>query len=116
MTGRKNDKGKLRYDLIPWRPMIELARAYTAGVEKYDDRNWEKGMAWSRYVGAGFRHFWKWIAGETRDPENDVHHLAAACFCLFALMEYETTHPELDDRVKGSRREKNICRWFLRRG
>jgi len=99
-SGSKFDKGKLRYDLIHVYPLARVAEVYTIGANKYDDRNWEKGMSWSRLYGAAQRHLNAFWSGESIDPENGQHHLAAVSFCINALMEYENTHPELDDRVK----------------
>ena len=50
--GVKNDDGKLRYDLIPVRPLAEVARVYTIGAKKYSDYNWRKGIKWSRIYAA----------------------------------------------------------------
>lgn len=97
--GKKKDHGKLRYDLIPCRPLAEVARVYTIGAQKYSDRGWEAGMHWSRIFAAMMRHAWKWWAGETHDQTDGQHHLASVAWCALALMEYEHTHPEQDDRV-----------------
>jgi hypothetical protein len=96
--GRKNDADKLRYDLIPPGPLARLAEVYTIGAKKYDDRNWEKGIKWGRIFGAMMRHSWKWFFGERYDKTDGQHHLASVVWGAFALMEYEKTCPELDDR------------------
>jgi len=95
--GRKDDEGKSRWDLVP-RSFQEVVNVYTMGARKYADRNWEKGIKWSRIFGAMMRHSWNWWWGETHDPVDGQHHLASAAWCALALMEYEETHPELDDR------------------
>ena len=46
--GLKHDQGKLRFDLIPPEALIELAKVLTYGASKYNDRNWEFGMAYGR--------------------------------------------------------------------
>lgn len=97
-AGAKNDAGKLRYDLIPVLPLQEVARVYTIGAQKYEVRNWEKGIKWTRIFGALLRHAYLWWAGQIFDKDNGQHHLAAVVFNAFALMEYERTHPEFDDR------------------
>lgn len=96
--GRKNDEGKLRYDLIPPRSLEALARVYTIGSAKYTDRNWEKGIKWGRVFAAMMRHAWAWWRGEIYDQVDGQHHLGSVAWCAFALLEYELTHPELDDR------------------
>lgn len=95
--GRKDDQNKLRFDLIPVRPMELLAEVFMIGARRYADRNWERGLAWGRVYGALQRHAHAWWGGEQRDPDGQ-HHLASVAWCALALMEYERTHPELDDR------------------
>jgi hypothetical protein len=99
LEGRKDDKGKLRYDLIPVYPLTLLAEVYTIGSIKYDDENWRQGISWKRIFAAMMRHAWNWMAGEEYDNETGQHHLASVAWCAFALIEYEKTHPEFDDRV-----------------
>ena len=96
--GRKNDTGKLRWDLLPARPMFELVKLYTMGAEKYDDRNWENGLSWMRCFRALVSHSYKWLSGEKHDPADGQHHMASVAWYALALIEYEDTHPELDDR------------------
>jgi hypothetical protein len=97
--GYKLDKNKPRFDLLPPNPLFEVAKVFTLGASRYGDRNWETGMRWGRVFAALMRHAWRWLRGESRD-EDGLHHLACVAFCALALMEYETTHPELDDRSK----------------
>lgn len=97
--GVKYDDGKLRFDLIPPGPLAEVARVYTIGARKYEDRNWEKGIIWGRIFRAMISHAYKWLMGERRDPDGQ-HPLASVAWCALTLMEYERTHPEFDDRPK----------------
>jgi hypothetical protein len=108
----KYDAGKLRYDLIPARPLEELARVYTIGCKKYADRNWEKGMSWMRIVGAMMRHLWRWVRGERYDQETGQHHLSSVAWGTFALIEYEHTHPELDDRPVKDLEPSDKIQWI----
>lgn len=96
--GKKFDSEKIRFDLIPVGPMQELARVYTIGAAKYGVRNWEKGLCWGRVFAAMQRHAWAWWQGEKLDQVDGQHHLAAVAWCALALMEYENTCPQLDDR------------------
>lgn len=98
--GVKHDTDKLRFDLIPVRPLQELARVFTIGAKKYADRNWEQGLNYGRVYAALQRHAVAWWGGETHDPVDGQHHLASVAWCALALMEFEATHPELDDRPK----------------
>ena len=97
-TARKDDTNKARFDLIPPRPLYQLAEVYTAGAKKYADRNWEKGMKWGRIFGAIMRHLWSFWMGENNDRESGQPHLAHAAWGCLTLLEYTNTHPEMDDR------------------
>lgn len=94
----KHDHGKLRLDLIPVRPLLELADVYTRGAKKYSANNWRGGLAWSRVYRALLSHGFKWHMGEERDSEDGQLHMGSVAWCAFTLMEYAYTHPELDDR------------------
>ena len=96
--GKKNDQEKLRVELMPVIGLLLQADVYTRGAKKYDDHNWRKGIAWNRILGAMFRHLLWYMAGETYDPEDGQHHLSSIAWGANTLMEYEVTHPELDDR------------------
>lgn len=98
MSGRKEDTGKLRYDLIPVDPLEKLAYVYTIGAKKYGDNNWRSGIAYSRIIAALMRHLEAWRAGRTVDPDDGQHPLASVAWCALTLMEYENTRPEFDDR------------------
>ena len=99
MAGIKHDEGKARFDLLPVKPLFKVAEVYTIGAKKYSDRNWERGIKWGRVFAAMLRHAWNWWRGEKLDPEDGQHHLASVAWCALTLMEFEETHPELDDRV-----------------
>ena len=85
--------GKGRYDLITPFGLKRLADVYERGAQKYDDRNWEKGAPYCRFIDSAMRHIQQWLMGEA-----DEDHLAQAAWNLFAIMHLEETHPELDDR------------------
>jgi dATP/dGTP diphosphohydrolase len=96
--GVKFDGDKLRYDLIPVKPLAKVAEVYTIGAKKYADRNWEKGIDWGRIYGALQRHSNQWWAGEKNDKEDRQHHLASVVWCALTLMEYEETKQDFDPR------------------
>lgn len=97
--GRKDDAGKLRFDLIPVYPLEELARVYTLGAGKYDDHNWRKGFKWGRIFAAMCRHAWAWWRCERNDAQDGQLHLASVAWCAFALMEFERFKIGEDDRL-----------------
>lgn len=89
-----------RFDLIPKLPLEALARLYGQGARKYADRNWERGYEWSLSFAALNRHLWAWWGGEDNDTETGVSHLTNVAWHAFALREFMSTHPELDNRPK----------------
>ena len=99
LEGRKDDTGKLRFDLLPVRPLEHIAGIYTYGASKYADNNWRHGIQWGRVFGASMRHLWAFWRGEDLDQESGLPHLAHAAFGCLTLLEYMETHRELDDRV-----------------
>lgn len=96
--GVKYDEGKARYDLLPPDSLEELVKVFTIGAKKYEDRNWEKGMAWGRVFAAMMRHAWAWWRGETLDPENGQHHLASVAWCAIVLLAYDMRKIGTDTR------------------
>lgn len=98
MSGRKDDDGKTRFDLLPGDALNEIAKVLTIGAAHYGDRNWEKGMSWHRPFGALMRHMWAWWGGEANDPETGLSHVAHAGCCILFLLSYELRNAGHDDR------------------
>lgn len=96
--GRKDDSEKLRMELLPPELLTAVADILTFGAKKYDDRNWEKGMAWSRPYAALLRHMLAWWSGEEHDPETGRSHLWHAGCCIAFLIAYEQRQIGKDDR------------------
>lgn len=89
---------KIRFDLLPIIPLVEVAKVFTFGAATYGDRNWEAGFSWSRCIGSIWRHLTKWIMGENHDDESGLNHLAhVIANCMF-LLQYTYTKSGTDDR------------------
>lgn len=111
--GRKNDQEKVRIELFPAEALFAISQVLTFGAKKYDDRNWEKGMSWSRIFGAAMRHAWAWWAGRNPtshnfafgdlDPETKMSHLWHLGCCVVFLITYEERGIGTDDRPYVSR-------------
>lgn len=95
---RKDDAGKLRYDLIPPEALDAVAGVFSIGATKYGARNWEKGMSWGRVFAAMMRHAWAWWRGEERDPQDGQHHLDSVIWCAMVLRTYVARGVGTDDR------------------
>lgn len=99
-TGGEKELKEERYSLIPPGPLRELARVYGRGAKKYSERNWEKSYPWSWSYDALLRHAQAFWGGEDVDPETGLYHLAQVAWHAFALLEWQRTHPEKDDRPR----------------
>lgn len=98
-TGGQKGRKQADFSLLPWDVLEEDAKLYATGAQKYESRNWERGYAWGLSFAAAIRHLTAfWQKRESLDPETQQHHLACARFHLAALMRFEQTNPELDDR------------------
>lgn len=97
-AGTKYDANKPRWDLLPAFALGEVVDVYTRGAKKYADRNWEKGMSFSRIFRALLSHVFKWWRGEKYDKTDGQQHLASVVWCALALMEYEFRQVGMDDR------------------
>lgn len=95
---RDADADAERYDLVSHHGMRRLAATYAEGAAKYDDHNWRKGQPYSVVMNHAVRHCYLWLAGH-----RDEDHLAHAAWGLFALMEFEATHPEMNDLYQGDK-------------
>lgn len=85
--GRKDDLGKLRFDLIPWPALVAIVSALTYGANKYGDDNWMRVPdGRKRYLAALLRHVVAYAGGETHDRESGIHHLGHAGACLLFLL------------------------------
>lgn len=98
-------EGRAIREADPWKPAMEgispfmlerLGVLLAKGAQKYGDfRNWERGMPFTRCIGAILRHTAAYMARRT-----DEDHLAAVVWNAMVLIHYEDVGlgPELDDR------------------
>jgi hypothetical protein len=97
-TGGEKGVKLARYDLIPPHALEALAVHYGKGMEKYAERNWERGYKWGYSFAAMMRHAWAFWRGESIDPDTGGHHLTAVAWHAFALIEFERRKIGTDDR------------------
>lgn len=50
--------------------VLELAKHYEDGCQKYGERNWEKGIPLHCYIDSGVRHYLKWLRGDDDEPHD----------------------------------------------
>lgn len=87
-----------RLSLIPPMPLLEMARAFHAGAQKYEDFGYMKAPNLGKYVDAMLRHVVAFMAGEDVDPETGIHHLAHAACNAFILQVLQAEGEATDDR------------------
>lgn len=97
--GLKYDGEKIRFELLAGDALRGTAKVLTFGAKKYKDRNWEKGINYSRVFGALQRHLWSWFQGDDIDEETSINHLHHASCCIMFLQAYiERSMDNFDDR------------------
>jgi len=95
---REAATGKGAYYLLPPEGIHRLAKHYESGAKKYNPRNWEKGIPFSRCSDSMLRHAFQWLAGDMSED-----HLAAVAWNAMAIMTYQeriekgTLPADLDD-------------------
>ena len=76
---------------IPY-AMLEVAKHFEAGCQKYGERNWEKGIPEHCYIDSAVRHYLKWLDGMTDEP-----HDRAVIWNLICLWWTHENITEVDD-------------------
>lgn len=51
--------------------LLDVSMHYKKGLEKYGERNWEKGIPLHSYIDSGVRHYIKWLA-HFEDERHDL--------------------------------------------
>ena len=98
--GLRANEGKRRLDLLDMEAMEGTADVLTVGVKKYAERNWEKGMPWSKVIASLLRHVFAFWKGEDVDPESGLPHVDhIACNAMF-LQAYYRRNKSDDDRPR----------------
>lgn len=103
--GHRYDADKSRVELIHPTFILALGEHYAVGAKKYADRNWEKGMSWSRCIASALRHLLKFAMGQEYEieviegKEYKMSHIIAVAWNCAALHYYMEHHRDKDDRV-----------------
>lgn len=96
--GKRFNKGKLRYDLIPSFAQEQYANVLTKGAIKYGDHNWKRGMKWTSVIASLERHLAAVKKGEDYDEETGLLHTAHIMCNAAFLTEYYKIYPQGDNR------------------
>lgn len=96
--GLRLNKGKTRLELLHPHAIEGLARVMTEGANKYDERNWEKGMNWSTVLASLKRHLLAFEKGEDYDPETGELHIDHLQANAHFISAYYKIFPHGDNR------------------
>lgn len=72
--------------------LLEVAKHFEEGANKYGERNWEKGISAHCYLDSGVRHFIKYSRGDDDEP-----HDRAFVWNMLCLIWTIQNRPECDD-------------------
>jgi hypothetical protein len=96
--GVKYDKDKPRIDLVDAEFLEGLGDVLRFGANKYAAHNWRGGIAYSRLIGAAYRHLGAINKGEDIDPESGMPHVYHLACCNMFLSWMMKHRKDLDDR------------------
>lgn len=108
-TGAAKGQKLARFELIPEDVLWQVAEHYGRGARKYEDRNWEKGYAWSLSYGAMRRHLASFWNGADIDHDEQlyvegephkVRHIDAVIWHGMCLSAFDLRGIGTDDRPK----------------
>ena len=71
--------------------LLELAKHYEDGANKYSERNWEQGIPLHCYIDSGVRHYLKLLRGDTDEPHDRAF--------LWNMMGAIWTHTHLPEMI-----------------
>jgi hypothetical protein len=71
---------------------LELSLHYKGCLDKYPERNWERGLPVKDYISSGVRHYLKYLRHDTDEP-HDRAFIWNIVGCIWTIYH----HPELND-------------------
>lgn len=110
---RRDNKYKNQLSLVPTKIIMAIGEVMTwaASIKKnpYPRDNWRKGLTITSLQDSFERHYFAWKDPQMSDldDESGLHHLYHVATNLAMMIEQTVTHPELDDRPKNKKRDKN---------
>ena len=88
----RNKIAPVRYDLVKWEFIREMAKVMHEGCESHGADNWTNGMPRSTVINHMFEHWHQYLEGDRKEP-----HLAKMAFGLMALWYYEVNDIEVEE-------------------
>lgn len=81
----KFDEGKVKWSLLPYAELEDVARVFEYGASKYGQDNWRGSLRLERWWDSIQRHLVSWKCGEELD-ESGHHHLAHVVAATLQLL------------------------------
>lgn len=98
--GKKYDKGKLEWSLLPMDTLEEVVKVLMYGADKYSRGNWML-VEPERYYNAAMRHLQDhWVHKKEIDEESGYSHLAHAICCLIFMEWFRQNEASNRDYAK----------------
>lgn len=77
---------KVRWSIVPWDALQQVAEVFEFGAKKYKARGWEEVVdAVEVYRNAAQRHLAAMFRGEIRDPESGYLHASHLACCALVI-------------------------------
>jgi hypothetical protein len=76
--------------------VLEVAKHFEEGANKYGDNNWRKGIPVKFFIDSAIRHYLKWSRGDDDEP-----HDRAFCWNILCAVWTCRHKPELNEYSKG---------------
>lgn len=99
VTGGQKGKKQCQLGAIDPLALKMLGLVAGMGAEKYGRNNYTLGYRWSLSFDAMLRHVLAFWAGEEKDPESGLPHMAHAAFHCLALITFAERGLGTDDRL-----------------
>lgn len=84
--------------------LLEVAKHFEEGAEKYGEHNWQKGIPIHCYINSAVRHYLKWLRGDKDEP-----HDRAFCWNIMCAIWTFRNKPELNEYAKRVTNSDTIC-------
>ena len=97
-TGGTKGRKVAQLGAIDAQALYTLAEVAGSGADKYSRDNYLAGYDWSLSYDALQRHALKWAAGQNRDDESGLPHMAHVAWHALALVAFELRDLGRDDR------------------
>jgi hypothetical protein len=96
----KDGRVKPRLSLLPQLALLETAKVFTYGADKYDEYNFSQGARNTTYIDASLRHVNKYLCNNDIDDESNLYHLAHAISNLMMALDNDLLNKTIENRNK----------------